>query len=123
MQYIPGVGENGILVHLGGSDTNGNLVSRTSRCSCLITYNSQLPLDSVNIFNINSLYNDSAGTWVSQATTGDIPISRVSGCVVMASAQDNSSHNMLVSLSLFKPRSANDPADTCTEVEEAVTNT
>ncbi|KAL9120371.1 MAG: hypothetical protein Q9187_003073 [Circinaria calcarea] len=78
MQYIPGVGENGILVHLGGSDMNGNL----------------LPLDSVDIFNINSLYNDTAGTWVSQATTGDIPISRVSGCVVMASAQDNSSHNI-----------------------------
>ena len=29
MQYIPGVGQKGILVHLGGSDSNGNLVSDT----------------------------------------------------------------------------------------------
>ena len=28
LQYIPGVGQNGVLVHLGGSDKNGNLVSR-----------------------------------------------------------------------------------------------
>lgn len=27
MQYIPGVGQNGVLVHLGGSDRDGNLVS------------------------------------------------------------------------------------------------
>ena len=29
LQYIPGVGQKGILVHLGGSDQNGNLVSKT----------------------------------------------------------------------------------------------
>ena len=31
MQYISGIGQKGILVHLGGSDSNGNLVSNTSR--------------------------------------------------------------------------------------------
>ena len=29
LQYVPGVGQNGILVHFGGSDQNGNLVKNT----------------------------------------------------------------------------------------------
>ena len=48
------------------------------------------------MYNINSLYNDTVGKWTKQAITGDIPIARVSSCVVMASAQDNSSHNMSI---------------------------
>lgn len=37
LQYIPGVGEKGILVHLGGSDSNGNLVSNTDADLCSLS--------------------------------------------------------------------------------------
>lgn len=53
-------------------------------------------MDSVDIFDIASYYNSSTpdGTWYKQNVTGDIPPGRIDHCLMLASASDNSSHNL-----------------------------
>lgn len=53
-------------------------------------------MDELDIFDIASLYNTSTpdGTWYKQKVIGDIPDGRVDSCLALASAPDNSSHNM-----------------------------
>lgn len=53
-------------------------------------------MDELDIFDIASLYNTGTpdGTWYKQKVIGDIPDGRVDSCLALASAPDNSSHNM-----------------------------
>ena len=54
----------------------------------------KLPMDTIDIFDIASMFGSSDGTWFKQSATGDIPEPRVDHCLVVASAPDKSSHNM-----------------------------
>jgi hypothetical protein len=56
----------------------------------------QIPFDTVEVFDVSSIYNHGDGVWYSQKTTGDVPKARVDFCAVSVSAPDNSSHNMYV---------------------------
>ncbi|KAF2811935.1 uncharacterized protein BDZ99DRAFT_440976 [Mytilinidion resinicola] len=91
LQYVPGVGDNGVLVAIGGQ------VDEKSRNSTA-TSGSLLNFTTVDVFDIGSyLPNPSEnGTWYSQTTTGDIPLPRTGFCTVTISAPDNSSHNIYV---------------------------
>ena len=117
MVYIPGIGDKGILVLLGGSsklvnrhDSNEilNLV-REDNYENLTPHakQSQHGMDIVDIFDVSSLYNVSTpdGVWFQQSTTGrnnstgqanntNVPSARVDFCAVVLSALDSSSHNM-----------------------------
>jgi hypothetical protein len=55
-----------------------------------------VPLQIVDILDVGSLSNASTpdGIWYKQKTTGVIPKPRLDACVVVASAPDNSSHNI-----------------------------
>lgn len=89
MVYIPGIGERGILVLLGGGEKGAGYEDFQE-------YGTLVSLAQVDIFDVASLYNESTpdGTWYSQRATGDIPPSRVDFCLVFASAPDGSSHNI-----------------------------
>ncbi|KAI9648109.1 hypothetical protein NHQ30_002739 [Ciborinia camelliae] len=86
LQYIPGIGEKGILIQFGGlyrqagnlSDELGNLA----------------PMDQINVFDINSAYNGGNGSWYTQQATGNLPPKRIESCSVVATATDNSSYNV-----------------------------
>lgn len=111
MQYIPGIGQRGILIQIGGNqkpveETDntyiGNLVSHKKnqktygpgeRCPNQLT---KLPMDELDIFDVASLYNTSTpdGTWFKQKAVGDIPDGRVDSCLALVIAPDNSSYNM-----------------------------
>ncbi|KAF2463665.1 uncharacterized protein BDR25DRAFT_383545 [Lindgomyces ingoldianus] len=90
MQYVPGVGENGVLVAFSGQVFDGKKVTTSQDKGRL------LGLDTVDVFDIASyLENPSKnGTWYSQATSGEIPPPRLDFCTIIVSAPDNSSHNI-----------------------------
>ncbi len=50
----------------------------------------------IDIFDIGSLANEDTpdGVWYTQTASGDVPLGRLDACVALASAPDNSSHNM-----------------------------
>ena len=54
----------------------------------------------IDVFDVNSIYNTSTpdGVWYKQNATGqnatEVPSPRVDFCLIAASAQDSSSHNM-----------------------------
>jgi hypothetical protein len=90
LQYLPAVGESGVLVALGGRVYDGIHRPTSQDTGRLITF------DAVDIFDIGSYRSDPAsnGTWYQQKTSGDVPPPRIDGCTVVGSAPDNSSHNI-----------------------------
>lgn len=88
LQYVPGIGESGILVAMGGKVFDG-LQPVTSQSRGRL-----LGFDAVDVFDIASYSSKSKDTWFAQSTSGDIPPSRIDFCTVLASAPDNSSHNI-----------------------------
>lgn len=117
MVYIPGVGQSGILVLMGGGEKGADYEDSQEYGTlvglCLLygplgrlyllhkgkAYcegDVQVSMAQVEIFDVASLYNQSTpnGTWYSQRATGDIPNARVDFCLVVASAPDGSSHNI-----------------------------
>ena len=84
--YIPQIGEKGILVQMGGA--------LTSTTQAALTNGTLNAFDHVNVFDVASLYDNGEGAWYTQTTSGTIPPPRQDSCVVVASAPDNSSHNM-----------------------------
>ena len=90
LQYVPGVGDNGVLVALGGQVFDGKRVTTSHDKGRLLGF------DMIEVFDIAPYLRDPAsnGTWYVQATSGDIPSPRIDFCTIVASAPDNSSHNM-----------------------------
>ncbi|KAL1600393.1 hypothetical protein SLS60_006778 [Paraconiothyrium brasiliense] len=93
LDYIPAVGDSGILVALGGQIQPGlqfgEIANRTK--GELIDFNT------VDVFDLDSYFKDpssSNGTWYQQTTIGDIPPPRIDFCTVSTSAPDNSSHHL-----------------------------
>ncbi|KAF2491506.1 hypothetical protein BU16DRAFT_120146 [Lophium mytilinum] len=91
LQYVPGVGDDGVLVAIGGQ------VDEKSRVSTP-TSGQLLNFTAVDVFDIGSYLTDPSknGTWYSQITTGEIPLPRTEFCTAIVSAPDNSSHNIYV---------------------------
>jgi hypothetical protein len=90
LQYIPAVGDSGVLVALGGRVYDGIRRPTSQDTGRLITF------DTVDIFDIGSYRSDPSknGTWYQQKTSGEIPPPRIDSCTVVGSAPDNSSHNI-----------------------------
>ncbi|KAJ8118816.1 hypothetical protein OPT61_g287 [Boeremia exigua] len=91
LQYIPNIGESGLLVALGGKVFDG-LQPVTSQSRGRL-----LGFDDVDVFDVAShTSTNSNGTWYTQHTSGDIPPARIDSCTILASAPDNSSHNIFI---------------------------
>jgi hypothetical protein len=113
LTYVPELGDRGILVGMGGvqkstsqaEETNGTLVSliilETDHTNI-----KQISFESVNIFDIATVYNGQDGAWYRQNTSGQTPEPRIDFCVVSVAAPDNSSHNLCGTLLL--PKSSNE---------------
>ncbi|KAI4171871.1 MAG: hypothetical protein LQ343_003948 [Gyalolechia ehrenbergii] len=71
--YVPGFGEQGILLSIGGGTA-----------------------DSFSQMNVIDVYDIANSTWYKQATSGEYPKPRVNPCAVAASAPDGSSTNIYV---------------------------
>lgn len=88
--YIPNIGDSGILALLGGT-----YKPSTSRDD--VEMDNFVSMDNITIFDVGAyLRNNSERLWYAQNATGDIPGPRAHFCVIMASAPDNSSHNIYV---------------------------
>lgn len=94
MEYVPGVGDNGVLVALGGQVFDGKRIITSHDKGRLLGFNT------VEVFDLGSYLRSPTenGTWYSQPTSGNIPSARIDFCTIIASAPDNSSHNMYVLL-------------------------
>ncbi|KAF2182846.1 hypothetical protein K469DRAFT_669317 [Zopfia rhizophila CBS 207.26] len=90
MQYVPGVGDNGVLVALGGKVFDGKRVMTSKEKGRLLSF------DTVDVFDIASYLKnpEDSGTWYSQTTSGDIPHPRIDFCTIIVSTPDNSSHHI-----------------------------
>ncbi|CBX90499.1 hypothetical protein LEMA_P066250.1 [Plenodomus lingam JN3] len=90
MQYVPGVGDSGVLVALGGRMYGGMRTLTSQDKGSLLTF------DTIDVYDIASYSVDSGanGTWHQQRASGDIPPPRIDTCTVVASAPDNSTHNI-----------------------------
>src|SRR5690242_12537663 len=89
LQYVPGIGENGLLVALSGKVFDGVQPITSQSRGRLLRF------DDVDVFDLTSYTAlESNGAWYSQPTSGDIPPARIDSCTVLASAPDNSSHNI-----------------------------
>ncbi|KAH8719221.1 hypothetical protein GQ44DRAFT_390314 [Phaeosphaeriaceae sp. PMI808] len=90
LQYLPAVGESGILLALGGRVYDGIRRPTSEDRGRLITF------ETIDIFDIDSYRINQAGngTWYQQKASGEIPPPRIDSCVVLGSAPDNSSHNI-----------------------------
>ncbi|KAH0562766.1 hypothetical protein GP486_002585, partial [Trichoglossum hirsutum] len=89
MVYVPHYGDKGLLVTIGGSykaqsDLSDDVIGTL------------IPLDTIEVFDVASLDNNQNGKWYKQKTSGDIPPPRIDACAVVASAPDNSSHNIYI---------------------------
>lgn len=91
LSYTPGIGTNGIIVALGGTYKSVDDLDNEEMANFV-------SLSEVNVFDVNSYYNNSSGVgaWYTQTTTGDIPAARAQFCSVVVSAPDNSSHNIYI---------------------------
>lgn len=91
LQYVPNIGNNGLLVALGGKVLDGVQPVTSESMGRLLDF------DTVDVFDLAS-YSDtkSNGTWYTQSTSGEIPSARIDSCTVLASAPDNSSHNIFM---------------------------
>lgn len=110
MQYVSGIGDNGILVQIGGyqqsitnttdsfnnGDPVGSSSSMRSKMALLADCLVQVPMNEIDVFDVSSYYNASTpdGTWYKQITSGATPDPRVDFCLILASATDGTSHNM-----------------------------
>lgn len=90
MQYVPNVGNDGVLIALGGKVYDG-LRTLTSQDKGRL-----LKFDTVDVFDISSYVSGTkkGGTWYQQPTSGEIPPPRIDTCTVIASAPDNSTYNI-----------------------------
>jgi hypothetical protein len=90
LQYLPAVGESGVLVAIGGRVYDGIHQPTSQDVGRLISF------EAVDIFDMESYHSnlDSNGTWYQQKTSGEIPPPRIDSCTVVGSAPDNSSHNI-----------------------------
>ncbi|KAI9770481.1 MAG: hypothetical protein M1839_003196 [Geoglossum umbratile] len=86
MVYVPGFGKNGVLLHIGGSAKATTDVSDTP--------GEMVGMDVVDILDISQAPANPEKAWYKQSTVGDFPSPRMDHCLVLASAQDNSSHNI-----------------------------
>ncbi|TVY82131.1 Kelch repeat-containing protein [Lachnellula suecica] len=89
LQYVTGIGSKGVLVSIGGS-------YRQSYTSSTDEIGSLLSMDTIDILDINSTYNEGQPAWYSQKATGDIPPARVQFCSVAVAAFDNSSYHIYI---------------------------
>ncbi|KAH5221193.1 hypothetical protein HBH68_037800 [Parastagonospora nodorum] len=91
MEYIASIGDNGVLVALGGQ-IQANLSSSFAN----VKTGSLIDFATVDLFDIGSYFGhpNSNGTWYSQKTTGEVPKARIDFCTVAISAPDNSSHHI-----------------------------
>lgn len=93
LQYVPGIGEKGILVAIGGTWKNVTDRDQTDQSNFV-------DMGTIDVFDIASLYSSNtsapASAWYSQAASGQTPGDRASFCSVLASAPDNSSHNIYI---------------------------
>ncbi|KAL7268734.1 hypothetical protein RUND412_008629 [Rhizina undulata] len=89
LPWIP-VGENGVLVAIGGMDYISALTNYTVDEMAAIRARGQSYMETVEIFDIAS------GTWYSQETTGDIPPANTEFCSVVASPSDGSTHEIFI---------------------------
>ncbi|KAH7392922.1 hypothetical protein BKA66DRAFT_509939 [Pyrenochaeta sp. MPI-SDFR-AT-0127] len=90
MQYVPGIGNSGVMLALGGRVYDGLKTPSSQDKGRLLTF------DTVDVFDIASYRNnpEDNGTWYQQSTSGEIPPPRIDTCTVIGSAPDNSSHNI-----------------------------
>ena len=87
MALIESIGSHGVLVAFGGiSNTPGKPMNLTDEYDSSVQWN----LSSVSVYDIGGQ------VWYQQTTTGDIPRWRYSGCSVVVSAPDQSSHSIYV---------------------------
>lgn len=87
--YVPGYGDQGILVSMGGG-TNVSFVRKV--CP-------QRPVEHLLIIpqtqmNVIDIFDIASSTWYRQSTSGAYPTLRVNPCAVAASAADGSSTNI-----------------------------
>ncbi|KAF3041559.1 hypothetical protein E8E12_007679 [Didymella heteroderae] len=91
LQYVPSIGSNGLLVALGGKVFDGIQPVTSQSRGRLLSF------DAVDAFDLASYTNAKGnGTWYTQPTSGEIPPARIDSCTVLASAPDNSSHNIFM---------------------------
>ncbi len=87
MALIESIGSHGVLVAFGGiSNVPGRPMNVTDEYDPSVQWN----LSSVSVYDIGGQ------AWYQQNTTGDIPRWRYSGCSVVVSAPDQSSHSIYV---------------------------
>ena len=87
MALIESIGSHGVLVAFGGiSNVPGKPMNVTDEYDVSVQWN----LSSVSVYDIGGQ------AWYQQNTTGDIPRWRYSGCSVVVSAPDQSSHSIYV---------------------------
>ncbi|KAL9600538.1 MAG: hypothetical protein Q9179_003180 [Wetmoreana sp. 5 TL-2023] len=93
MQYVPGVGEKGILVLLGGSRKAVGVIDTTDVLNLV-------PMTEVAVFDVSSLDNSEtpSGNWYKQNATAanspNVPEPRVDFCLINVPATDSSSQNI-----------------------------
>jgi len=94
LQYVPGLGTDGLLVALGGHVFDGKRTISSQHKGRLLNFSS------VDVFDLNSYLTTSDsngnGTWYTQHTSGSIPQPRIDFCTIVTSAPDNSSHNIWI---------------------------
>ena len=87
MALIESIGPKGVLVAFGGiSNTPGKPMNLTDDYDSSVQWN----LSTVSVYDIGGQ------VWYQQITTGDTPRWRYSGCSVVVSAPDQSSHSIYV---------------------------
>lgn len=90
MQYVANIGRNGLLVALGGRVFDGKQTLTSSDTGRLLSF------ETVDVFDVASYQQKDGGVWYSQSTSGEIPPPRINSCSIIASAPDNSTHNIYV---------------------------
>ncbi|PWW76198.1 hypothetical protein C7212DRAFT_363446 [Tuber magnatum] len=81
VEYVP-VGKKGVLVLIGGFESDKTAITASDK--------------SLKEMNKVHLYDIYAGEWYTQIARGSIPKNRAFACASVASASDNSSHNIFV---------------------------
>lgn len=90
-QYVPNIGNSGLLVALGGKVFDGVQPVTSQSLGRLIDFGT------VDVFDLASYSNTtSTGTWYTQSTSGEIPPAHIDSCTVLASAPDSSSHEIFM---------------------------
>ena len=87
MAFIESIGSHGVLVAFGGiSNIPGQPMNVTDDYDSSVQWN----LSTVSLYDIGGQ------AWYQQTTTGDVPRWRYSGCAIVVSAPDQSSHSIYV---------------------------